>query len=321
MPVDKFGRDPSQEDRVETGVSVRYINNNFLRKDGAGSATGPMDMGKNRITNVVDPIEEHDTATKNYVDRVTLPLDGSRGMRGDINMEGNRIMNVSSATDADDVATNGFVLQQDQNTLNTALGLFMAVDGSTRPVTDISWDHQALKDLASPMEAGDATNKEYVDFTAKATVSLIESNTLLLDGTTKPKHDISWNNKRIIDIANPTNDQDAATKYYVDAYGPRRYHFKLDPGRPGRDNGDKGPLVKTFHIPNRGRFTGNGSYVMISLTPVGHTVKYSLNYATMNADWLTISVKIKRNKDDRVPDVIFNAVVEITAVETIEAVD
>ena len=251
MPVDKFGRDPSEGYVSDTGVSVRYINNNFLRKDGSGSATGPLDMGKNRISNVVDPIDEQDVATKHYVDR---PVQGA------MNMSGNRIMRLGSPQRDDDAATRRFVAQSGQHTLNTALGMFMTVDGTTRPVADISWGGRALKDLTDPVDDADAVNKmyvdeqtqdalrrsgdmmngtlnmngnritnlpstqplddtdaatkAYVDFASMATASLVGGNTISING---PAKDVPWNGKKISNLGEPVDGKDAATRHYVDS--------------------------------------------------------------------------------------------------------
>lgn len=250
MPVDKFGRDLSEGYVSDAGVSVRYINNNFLRKDGSGTATGPLDMGKNRISNVVDPIDEQDVATKHYVDRP---------MQGAMNMGGNRIMSLGSPQRDDDAATRRFVAQLDQQTLNTALGMFMTVDGTTRPVADISWGGRALKDLTDPVDDADAVNKMYVDeqtqnvllrtgdmmsgilnmkgnritnlpstqplhetdaatkgyvdFASRATTSLLGGKTISVEG---PARDVPWNDKKILNLGDPEDGKDAATKRYVD---------------------------------------------------------------------------------------------------------
>ena len=65
MPVDKFGRmsDPKTRD---TGVSLTYINNNYVRSDGSTQVTGSIDMKGN--TNVSDPVNPKDVATKEYAD-------------------------------------------------------------------------------------------------------------------------------------------------------------------------------------------------------------------------------------------------------------
>ena len=67
MPVDKFGR-MSDTKTKDTGVSLTYINNNYVRSDGGTPLTGSLDMRGNTIYNVADPVNPQDVATKEYVD-------------------------------------------------------------------------------------------------------------------------------------------------------------------------------------------------------------------------------------------------------------
>ena len=67
MPVDKFGR-MSDTKTKDTGVSLTYINNNYVRSDGGTPLTGSLDMRGNTIYNVADPVNPQDVVTKEYVD-------------------------------------------------------------------------------------------------------------------------------------------------------------------------------------------------------------------------------------------------------------
>ena len=55
MPVDKFGR-MSDTKTKDTGVSLTYINNNYVRSDGSNPVTGSIDMRGNTLYNVSDPV-------------------------------------------------------------------------------------------------------------------------------------------------------------------------------------------------------------------------------------------------------------------------
>ena len=68
MPVDKFGR-MSDTKTKDTGVSLIYINNNYVRSDGGTPLTGSLDMRGNTICNVADPVNPQDVVTKEYVDK------------------------------------------------------------------------------------------------------------------------------------------------------------------------------------------------------------------------------------------------------------
>ena len=70
MPVDKFGR-MSDTKTKDTGVSLTYINNNYIRSDGNTPVTASIDMRGNTLYNVSDPVNPQDVATKEYADTKT----------------------------------------------------------------------------------------------------------------------------------------------------------------------------------------------------------------------------------------------------------
>ena len=67
MPVDKFGR-MSDTKTTDSGVSLTYINNNYVRSDGGTPLTGSLDVKGNIIYNVAEPVNPQDVVTKVYVD-------------------------------------------------------------------------------------------------------------------------------------------------------------------------------------------------------------------------------------------------------------
>ena len=67
MPVDKFGGISDDKTR-DTGVSLTYINNNYIRRDGSTSVSGSIDMEGNTLYNVFNPVNLQDVSTNQYVD-------------------------------------------------------------------------------------------------------------------------------------------------------------------------------------------------------------------------------------------------------------
>ena len=62
MPVDKFGRMKKDDfQAVVEGVSLNYVNKNFIRKG------DKIDMGGNSVVNLSDPVNHQDAVTKSYV--------------------------------------------------------------------------------------------------------------------------------------------------------------------------------------------------------------------------------------------------------------
>ena len=111
MPVDKFGRMSDAKTR-DTGVSLTYINNNYIRSDGSTPVSGSINMNGNTLYNVSDPVNPRDVATKECADKVgggvaaivkTRP--GNYGAIGNIDMRGYTLTNVLDPAEAQDVAT------------------------------------------------------------------------------------------------------------------------------------------------------------------------------------------------------------------------
>ena len=75
MPVDKFGR-MSDSKTKDTGVSLTYINNNYIRSDGGTPVTGSIDMNGHTLHTVAEPKKSQDVATKDYADYIKLSSEG-----------------------------------------------------------------------------------------------------------------------------------------------------------------------------------------------------------------------------------------------------
>ena len=96
MPVDKFGR-MSDTKTEDTGVSLTYINNNYIRSDGNTQIRGSIDMRGNTLYNVSDPINPQDVATKEYADttnKAFVLYEGKYLAVGDLSMGGRRLNDV-----------------------------------------------------------------------------------------------------------------------------------------------------------------------------------------------------------------------------------
>jgi len=98
MTVDKFGRRYYRQiqgsvaaESSSTEVSLAQMNGIFLRRDGTNSALGTINMTGNTLTNVSNPVNEHDAANKEYVDEnVGISKNGDT-MLGDLDMNGYRL--------------------------------------------------------------------------------------------------------------------------------------------------------------------------------------------------------------------------------------
>ena len=99
MPVDKFGRMSDTKTR-DTGVSLTYINNNYIRKDRSTPVTGSINMAGNTLYNVTNPVNPQDVATKEYADNVRgggwvkKKQDSTYAFKKDLDMNDKRLQNI-----------------------------------------------------------------------------------------------------------------------------------------------------------------------------------------------------------------------------------
>ena len=112
MPVDKFGRMSDAKTRA-TGVSLTYINNNYIRSDGGSPVSGSIDMNGNTLYNVSDPVNPQDVATKEYADKVGgdpfFKKNGNYQAKNMINMAHKKLVNLRAPSEPFDAATKDYV--------------------------------------------------------------------------------------------------------------------------------------------------------------------------------------------------------------------
>ena len=109
MSVDKFGRHSSSQIYMEPGVSVRYVNNNFLRRDGANNVAGNISLNDNKIISLANPTEPQDATTKSYADSNFMKRDGTNLPTGNLNMNDNKLTGLANPTEPQDATTKTYV--------------------------------------------------------------------------------------------------------------------------------------------------------------------------------------------------------------------
>ena len=155
MSVDKFGRYSSgQSSAMAPGASARYVNNNFLRRDGSNDVQGELNMNNHKLVGLTEPTESQDAATRGYIKNFTrnnfLKLDGTNNMAGGLDLNNNKITNVADPTEDDDAINKRY--------LESATNNFLRRDGG-----DLNLDNNKIVNLSEPTEDDDATTKRYVD--------------------------------------------------------------------------------------------------------------------------------------------------------------
>ena len=217
MPVDKFGR-MSDAKTKDTGVSLTYINNNYIRRDGDTPVSGSINMNGNTLYNVPDPVNPQDVATKEYADKVgggqTAIIKtryGTYGSKGNKDMRGYTLMNVLDPADAKDVATKKYV--------DSANRAFIFDNNKYLAVGEVSMGGKRLEDVGTPLENFQATNKFYVDTLVEAATAGDKALKKIRDRIFASDGEIDMNGNSITGLPNPIDRDAAVNKNYVDNGG------------------------------------------------------------------------------------------------------
>ena len=158
MPVDKFGRSGKSNSVITEGVSLRYINNNCLRRDGTNTANGSINMTGNTLTNVSNPVNAQDIATKNYVEQNTILRNGTQTMIGNLNMGNYSINNLQNPENDQDAVTKAYA-----DAVAKAYAATRLFRGGGTMTGDIKMTDNRITGLSDPVDNQDAATKLYVD--------------------------------------------------------------------------------------------------------------------------------------------------------------
>ena len=258
MPVDKFGR-MSDLKTKDTGVSLTYINNNYVRSDGQTPLTGSLNMRGNTLYNVADPVNPQDVATKEYADKVgggesaiVKTGYGTYTAIGDIDMRFYTLKNVRNPEDEQDIATKIYV--------DSANRAFVFNNNKFLAVGEVSMGGKRLENVGTPLENFQATNKFYVDTLVETAIVGEKALRKLQDGFFTSTGEIDMSGHSITGLPNPIDRDSAANKNYVDNGGAI---IKLPNGKftAVSDIDFNGFSLKNIPDPIDGKDAVNKSYV------------------------------------------------------------
>ena len=241
MPVDKFGR-MSDTKTTDSGVSLTYINNNYVRSDGGTPLTGSLDMKGNIIYNVAEPVNPQDVATKVYVDNtkgsgvIGRKIGDAVSIKENMDFMGKqKIKNLPDPVNDHDAATKEYVDTKTELGDIDMGGKFTVLNVKT-PINDnhitdkkyvddnaafvfrnneyyakgnINLRNAKLGGLREPTQDGEATTKKYVDDSLAS--HFIDGNDNIVFG-----RDVDMEGNKIFALPEPDQDSDPATKKYVD---------------------------------------------------------------------------------------------------------
>ena len=210
MPVDKFGRMSDTKTR-DTGVSLTYINNNYIRSDGTSPVSGSINRNGNTLYNVPDPVNPQDVATKEYADttnKAFVLFEGKYVAVGDLSMGGRRLNNVGMPIENHQASNKFYVDTVVEAATAGDKALRKIQDGIFSSTGDIDMNGNSIIGLPNPIDRDAAANKNYVDNGGTITK--------LPNGKFTAVSDIDLNGFSLKNIPKPIDEKDAVNKTYVD---------------------------------------------------------------------------------------------------------
>ena len=260
MPVDKFGR-MSDTKTKDTGVSLTYINNNYVRSDGGTPLTGSLDMRGNTIYNVSDPVNPQDVVTKVYVDNtkgsgvIGRKIGDSVSIKENLDFMGKqKIKNLADPVDEKDAVTKEYA--------DTTTVPFLKLD-QTKYNTKGDIDMRGLYtvyNVKKPNNDSHIVDKKYVD-----EMDNLKSAFTLINGGYEARGSLYMRKNKLGGLREPTMDGEAATKKYVDdlqtQYIDKRGNVKFD-----RDINVGNNRIFALKYPKKDYEATNKKYVDESIT-------------------------------------------------------
>ena len=236
--------DDSSTSHTSSGLTV---NSNIDMKD------------RYRILNLKSPSDADEPATKQYADSTFLDRGGDRGMIANLDMNNNKIIELKNPTTGTDAANKQYVDSQARTTLTTATAsrnldmqnryritnlqtpvdphepptksyvdnTFLERDGSYAMTGNLQMGNHKITGVRVPTSSSDAATKKYVDDHISSSSPDL-SDYLEKDGTVAMTGNLNMGTKKIVNLAAPTANTDAATKKYVDDKPSGSGDFKKD---------------------------------------------------------------------------------------------
>ena len=229
MPVDKFGR-MSDTKTKDTGVSLTYINNNYVRSDGETPLTGSLNMRGNTIYNVADPVNPQDVVTKVYVDNTKGSGVIGRKTKDGVSIKENldflgkqKIKNLPDPVNDHDAVTKEYVDEKDAVTKeyvdekdavtkkyvdDKTKNLFIDENDNIAFGLNVDMEGNKIFSLPEPATDREPATKKYVDD--------LQIYKLDKRGNVRFDRNINVGNNKIFSLKDPKKDYEATNKKYVD---------------------------------------------------------------------------------------------------------
>ena len=205
---------PGNTNKVINYESQREI---FLSRQESFPMQADINMNNNFIQNIATPTSSHQATNKGYCDYNFLSRQKGGVLMSSLSMNRNDLFEIPAPKYGNSAVNKNYVDGEITKIPVSDTSPFLKIDGTRAMTGDLDMDSHRVTDCLDPINDKDLSTKKYVDTEiTKVHQNLDLTPFLRKDGRRAMIGNLNMDGNKIIRLASPTDNSDAANKQYID---------------------------------------------------------------------------------------------------------
>ena len=205
---------PGNTNKVINYESQREI---FLSRQESFPMQADINMNNNFIQNIATPTSSHQATNKGYCDYNFLSRQKGGVLMSSLSMNQNDLFEIPAPKYGNSAVNKNYVDGEITKIPVSDTSPFLKIDGTRAMTGDLDMDSHRVTDCLDPINDKDLSTKKYVDTEiTKVHQNLDLTPFLRKDGRRAMIGNLNMDGNKIIRLASPSDNSDAANKQYID---------------------------------------------------------------------------------------------------------